>query len=211
MDVALIPVKPLRLAKARLADHFDRIERFEIAEALVEDAFALARSAAFLSWLVVTEDPVVVTMARAAGLDVAPDPGEGLNAALASAIATATSAGAGSVTILPCDLPLAWSGDLQDLLDTGATSDVVVVPSGDDGGTNALYLSPPDVLTPRFGPGSLKAHIEEAERLKVRCSVLALDRLALDIDTIEDVDAFLARPNRFPSKTGQVLDRLRGS
>jgi 2-phospho-L-lactate/phosphoenolpyruvate guanylyltransferase len=210
MDAALIPVKSLREAKARLGDHFEPAARLAIARALLEDALALAGSAPFLRWWVVSDDPEVVDAARAKGVGIAPDRGRGLNAALASGIQTVAAAGAGSVTIVPCDLPLAWKGDLEDLLDTGATSDVVVVPSGNDGGTNALYLSPPDLLAPHFGEGSMKRHLEAAEAKRVRCSVLALERFALDIDTIEDVDAFLERPNRFPSRTGEVLERLRG-
>ena len=209
MDAALVPVKALARAKSRLAGHFAPNERLAVARALLEDTFTLAESASFLSWWIVSPDPVVEELARSRGVATAPDPGRGLNPALDAGIATLVAEGATSVSIIPCDVPLAWSGDLHDLLDTGATSDVVVVPSGTDGGTNALYLSPPDVLAPHFGEGSLKAHLEEAEARRARCSILALDRLALDIDTIEDVDAFLARPNRFPSKTGEVLERLR--
>ena len=78
-----------------------------------------------------------------------------------------------------------------------------------DGGTNGLYLGPPDVMTPLFGPGSLRAHIEEAERRGIRCSILSLPRVELDIDTIEDVDAFLAIPKHAGSRTNEVLVRLR--
>jgi 2-phospho-L-lactate/phosphoenolpyruvate guanylyltransferase len=211
MDAGLIPVKKLRLAKARLSEHFTTYERFEIARALLDDTITLARSAPFLEWWVVSDDPVVEEMARSHGFELAADPGEGLNSALAAGIEVITAAGAESVTIVPCDVPLAWKGDLEDLLDTGATSDVVLVPSGNDGGTNALYLSPPDLLEPHFGEGSMKAHIADAEARGARCSILALDRFALDIDTIEDVDAFLAKPNRFPSRTGEVLEKLRAS
>jgi 2-phospho-L-lactate/phosphoenolpyruvate guanylyltransferase len=209
MDAALIPVKSLRDAKTRLAPHFDQAARLEIARALLEDALELVASASFYEWWVVTADPEAAGAAGARGLRTAADPGDGLNPALAVGIAAASAAGATSVTIVPCDVPLAYKGDLEDLRDTGDTSDVVLVPSGDDGGTNALYLSPPDLVTPRFGQGSLKSHLAAAEASGVRCSILSLPRLALDIDTIEDVDAFLRWPHRFPSRTGEVLERLR--
>lgn len=209
MDAGLIPVKALARAKSRLAPHFDDDARLAISRALLDDTLALADSVPFFEWWVVSEDDEVMGAARARGFHVATDPGEGLNPALEAGIAAAAAAGATSVTIVPCDVPLAFRGDLEDLRDTGDTSDVVLVPSGDDGGTNALYLSPPDVLVPRFGAHSMKAHIESAEARALRCSILALPRLALDIDTIEDVDAFLEWPNRFPSRTGEVLERLR--
>jgi 2-phospho-L-lactate guanylyltransferase len=114
------------------------------------------------------------------------------------------------VTVIPADVPLAWRGDIEDLLDTGATSDVVVVPSGADGGTNGLYLSPPDLLAPQFGPHSLQAHLKLAEKGGYRCSVLSLPRLALDIDGPEDVDELLTRP-RGPveSRSSKILRTLR--
>ena len=112
------------------------------------------------------------------------------------------------MTIFPSDVPLAWEGDLRDIVDTGATSSVVVAPSR-DGGTNALYLSPCDALTPSFGRFSFKAHLAEAERLGIRCTMLSLPRLELDIDTIEDVDAYLARPKAADTRTSQVLTEIR--
>lgn len=210
MDAALLPVKNLREAKARLAADLDPDERLELARALLDDALALAASAPFFRWWVVSDDHEVLSLARTRGFDALEDPGGGLNPALAAGIEAAAGAGAESVTIVPCDVPLAWKGDLEDLLDTGATSDVVVVPSGDDGGTNALYLSPPGLMPPRFGEGSLKAHIEAAEARRARCSILALDRLGLDIDTIDDVDAFLERVQH-PGRTAEVLRRLTAS
>lgn len=208
MDAGLLPVKRLDRAKQRLVPHVTEAERAEIARALLDDALALCESATMFEWWVVSDDPAVRALAAGQGFQIAEDPGRGLNAALTSGIEAVMAAGARSVTIIPADIPLAWSGDLQDLHDTGATSDVVVVPSR-DGGTNALYLSPGDVLRPRFGEFSFKAHLAEAERLGKRCSMLALPRLELDIDTIEDIDAYLARPKPVETRSSVVLTGIR--
>ncbi|HEV2754618.1 MAG TPA: 2-phospho-L-lactate guanylyltransferase [Actinomycetota bacterium] len=209
MDAGILPVKPLARAKSRLAPEFDGAQRLEIARALLDDALALCLSVDLLRWWVVSEDDEVLAPARDAGLDTVPDPGGGLNGAIAAAAGAASEAGAESVTIIPCDVPLAYKGDLVDLLDTGATSDIVLVPSGDDGGTNALFLTPPDLIEPAFGTGSLQRHIALAERRGYRCSILALPRLALDIDTPADVDAFLAKAGSFGGRTAEVLRKLR--
>lgn len=208
MDAGILPVKHLRRAKARLSEHFSDDQRAEIAAALLDDALALCESVDFMEWWVVSDDDHALKLAGQRNFRTIRDSGVGLNEALGAAIAVARDAGASSVTVIPCDVPLAFSGDVQDLLDTGATSDAVVVPSR-DGGTNGLHLSPPNVMAPRFGTHSFKAHIHEAERLGIRCSILSLERLELDIDTIEDVDAYLARPKHAPSRTGEVLERLR--
>jgi 2-phospho-L-lactate/phosphoenolpyruvate guanylyltransferase len=208
MDAGLLPVKRLDRAKKRLAGPLSEPQRLEVVEALLEDAFELCASATFLTWWVVSDDPRVLEQAEARGFSALPDPGGGLNAALEAGIRAAMAAGAGSVTVIPTDVPLAWAGDLQDIVDTGATSDVVVVPSR-DGGTNALYLSPGDVMKPCFGELSFKAHLAEAERLQKRCSILALPRVELDIDTVEDIDAYLARPKAAETRSSVVLARLR--
>lgn len=209
MDAALLPVKRLDRAKGRLADIFDAEERASVARALFEDALDLCAATPWLTWWVVSDDPEVLGVAAARGLRTVEDQGSGLNDALALAVKVLLDEAANSVTIVPSDIPLAYEEDLRDIVDTGATSDVVVVPSEGDGGTNGLYLSPPDLLAPRFGPASLNAHYDAAASLKLRCSILALPRLALDIDTLADVDAFLARPAYGSSKTRDLLGKLR--
>ena len=208
MDAGLLPVKHLDRAKSRLLPHVTDDQRRAIALAMLTDALDLCAAVKGLAWWVVTDDETAIAMAHERGFDVVVDPGTGLNDALEAGIATVTAAGAGSVTIVPVDVPLAWAGDIQDLLDTGATSEIVVVPSR-DGGTNALYLSPTDVLEPQFGEFSFKAHMNEAERLGKRCTMLPLPRLELDIDTIADVDAYLARPKAVETRSSVVLTQIR--
>lgn len=208
MDAGILPVKRLNQAKRRLSSHLDEQGRERLARALLGDALALCGSVEFLEWFVVSDDDEVLARAASNGFRTVRDRGEGLNSAVGVAAESALAAGADSITVIPCDVPLAFKGDLMDVLDTGATSDVVVIPSERDGGTNGLYLSPPDLLTPRFGGGSLRRHIEVAEQSSLRCALLSLPRLALDIDTIQDVRDFLAKPVHAPSRTRDVLEEL---
>ena len=207
MDAGLLPVKRLDRAKGRLSGWLDPDERAALALALFEDALDLCSSTPWLRWWVVSDDGEVLTIAADRGFGTIEDEGTGLNDALKLAIAEVVNHGADSVTVIPSDVPLAYEEDVRDLVDTGATSDVVVVPSDDDGGTNGLYLAPPDLLEPRFGSASLKAHVDAAADRHLRCSILALPRLALDIDTIKDVEAFLERPAYGPSRTRDFLKR----
>lgn len=208
MDAGLLPVKALDRAKQRLSTHFGADERRRIADAMFEDALDLCDSAEFLTWWVVSDGDEILERAEARGLSCVMDEGIGLNEAVLEGISAALGAGADSVTVIPCDTPLAFRGDLLDLLDTGATSDVVVVPSEKDGGTNGLYISPPDLLSPNFGEGSLRRHLALGEKGGYRCALLSLPRLALDIDTVEDVRDFLNRPRHAPNHTSAVLEEL---
>lgn len=209
MDAGLLPVKRLDRAKARLAAHFGDAERRAVASALLDDALTLCAAVGFLRWWVVSDDDAVLRRVVDRGLGAVRDDGLGLNAALAAGTEAAARAGAASVTIVPADVPLALADDVADVVDTGATSDVVVVPARAGGGTNALFLAPPDVMAPAFGPASLHAHVSGADRIGVRCSVLPSARLGLDVDTIEDVDALLAQPGAGDTHAGRVLARLR--
>jgi 2-phospho-L-lactate/phosphoenolpyruvate guanylyltransferase len=209
MDAGVLPVKPLVEAKTRLGPDFDAAARTAIARALLEDALALCASASFLTWWVISRDAEVLDLARDRGLRIIEESGSGLNDAVSQAVAVVAGAGATSMTVIPADVPLAWAGDLHDLLDTGATSEAVVVPAARGGGTNALYLDPPGVLAPRFGPASLQAYLAAAGSAGLRCSILSLPRLALDIDTVADVDAYLARPKPASGATQRLLEQLR--
>ena len=209
VDAGLLPVKRLSAAKQRLADRFSESQRIELSRALLEDALTRCEQTSWLRWWVVTDDAEVEQQAANRGVGVVADPGKGLNEALAKGINTARSAGATSVTILPVDVPLATADDVRDLVDTGATSDVVLATARVDGGTNGLYLSPPDALTPRFGPGSLRSHVADAEAASLRCSILDLPRLALDVDTIEDAHLVAADASS-DGATAPLLRRLLG-
>ena len=209
MDAGLVPIKSLSRAKERLSARYDEAQRIRIAEALLRDVLALTDSVPELEWWFVTDDDEVAREATAHGRVVRQESG-GLNEGLKLAIQEISASGALSVTVIPADAPLAWRGDLQDLIDTGATSDVVLVPSHRDGGTNGLYLSPPDLIDPSFGPGSLRAHMDQAEGAGVRCALLELPRLGLDIDDEDDADHFLEQARADQTHTGKLLIELNG-
>lgn len=208
MDAGLLAVKRLDTAKSRLASRFSDRDRLSIAAALFEDALDLCRRTTHLRWWVVSDDQAVVDRAGAHGLGSMKDDGSGLNDAITTAARVLTELGATSVTVLPCDIPLATPEDLLDITDTGELSDIVVVPSEGDGGTNALYLRPPEVIAPLFGPGSLSRHVHAAEGAGLRCSVLPLERLELDLDTPADIDRFLRADPPSTLKTAELLRTL---
>jgi 2-phospho-L-lactate guanylyltransferase len=205
MNAGILPVKKPSRAKTRLEHDFGDGRREAVARALLDDALGLLAAVDFLDWWVVSDDPEVLDRARSDGHGAIDDPAGGLNAALEHALAVAATKGASSAVIVPADVPLATAGDVGDICDTGETSDVVLVPSRRDGGTNALHLRPPNLLTPRFGTGSLQAHVGSAERSKLRCSVIDMPRLALDIDTIEDAKELVRRDEAAGSATAALL------
>lgn len=207
MDVGILPVKSLVSAKQRIAEELGDDARRALASALLDDALALCATGDWIRWWVVTADPVVERLARHFGFGVIEDPGGGLNPALKAAVAYAGEQGATSITIVPADVPLGTRTDLLDIFDVGATSEMVVVPALRDGGTNALYMSRVGLIEPAFGPRSLQAHLAHASAAKLRCSILRLPRLELDIDRADDIADLLKRPEAAGTAAGRAAAR----
>ena len=67
---------------------------------------------------------------------------------------------------------------------------VVAVPAIGRGGTNALFLRPPDAIGMHFGDDSLARFREDAEAHGVRFEVHHSDAMALDLDEPSDLDRF---------------------
>jgi 2-phospho-L-lactate guanylyltransferase len=190
MNAGLLPIKGPEHAKRRLAAELDGGVHRELIEALIEDALEFCVRTDGISWWVISDDEAIRALAEARGLAAVADSGVGLNEAVRTGLAAVAARGANSVLVIPGDVPLVRPEDADDILDTGAFSDVVVV-SASDGGTNGLYLDLPTEMEPRFGPDSLRAHVEAAEQLGLRCSILDLPRLAVDLDTPEDARVLL--------------------
>ncbi len=67
--------------------------------------------------------------------------------------------------------------------------EVIVVPDRHGTGTNALLLTPPDVIEPSFGEGSRARHERLAEEPGATVRVEEIASFMLDVDTPEDLDA----------------------
>lgn len=188
MPFALIPMKDLSRAKARLAPALDGIGRRELARALLRDVLAAATACpAFDGVAVACADPEVLSLAAGSGAEPLEEPG-GLNEALTSASRTLSERGVERLVVLAADLPLAEPEGIAAVAE--ADADVAVVPSR-DGGTNALALRP-DAIGYRFGPDSAQRHLAAAQQAGLWSLRLDVPALALDIDTPEDVDRLRA-------------------
>ena len=112
---------------------------------------------------------------------------------------------------MPGDVPGASADEIAAVLAAhGRASDgapaVTLVPSYDRRGTNCVLCSPPDVLPFAFGHDSFEPHCEAARAQGIAPRIIALPGLGLDIDTPDDLRAFMARP-----AAGRTLDYLRES
>ncbi len=197
MKIALLPAKPLPLAKTRLASVLDAPERMRVAEAMFADVLqALASARGLDAVVVVTADPLLAARAHAAGA-VLVDEGapRGLNGAVSLGTDAAVRLGATSVLVLLSDVPLVESSDIEELLRRAPARGALVVPSKEGTGTNAMLRQPPTVFPPCFGGRSLDRHVVTAERAHIACEIVRNVRIEFDLDTPEDLRDFATRPS----------------
>ena len=205
MPVPLLPVKALADAKGRLAPWLNPIERRLLTIAMLEDVVAALQATGGLEPpAVISPDREIWHRAEAMGCRVVeeePGPGADLNRSLNRA-AAGLDAREG-LLVVAADLPLASTAAIRRVAEAAATAPVVVVPSRDGAGTNALAWRDRASFAPAFGPDSAARHLALPGATR-----LDEEELALDVDTLEDLRAAAARVDP-ASVTGRRLRDLR--
>jgi 2-phospho-L-lactate/phosphoenolpyruvate guanylyltransferase len=193
------PVKDLPNAKQRLAGVLTVHERQGLFRAMLQDVLsALAASARLAGILLVTRDPEARRLAKHYGARVLlEEENRGHTAASSLGARTLAREGIEGMVQLPADIPLLTPEDIGALLDMhGEAPAVTLAPSRDERGSNAVACSPPDLLPLRFGDDSFLPHVLRARALGIEPQIVRRPALALDIDTPDDLAAFLGAPSR---------------
>jgi 2-phospho-L-lactate/phosphoenolpyruvate guanylyltransferase len=188
---AILPVKPLRLGKSRLAGVLDENERYRLNQDLLKNSLQVLTEVAEIERvLVISRDPQVLAMARDFRACTLQESGSrGLNTALNKATQMARSFAVQSVLVVPADLPLINIADIQELLALAEHPPVVVIaPDRHRRGTNALVVNPLGALRYAFGRDSFHTHCQQALCSEVRLEVAELPKLAVDLDTPDDIE-----------------------
>ncbi|MEU0115688.1 2-phospho-L-lactate guanylyltransferase [Streptomyces bobili] len=188
----VIPLKPLALAKSRLADTAADALRPGLALAFAVDTVAAALTcAAVRDVAVVTNDELAGRELAALGARIVPDdPRAGLNAALAHAAAVVRAMLPDSaVAALNADLPALRPLELARVLDAAAEFPRAFLPDAAAIGTTLLAVAPGRELLPAFGTDSRARHRASGAR---ELRPTAVDSVRQDVDTGEDLRAALA-------------------
>lgn len=188
---ALIPVKTLHQAKSRLAPYLNEDERAALVLAMLQHVIStLLDSAKFERVSVVSADRRVLEQVQTWGAEALLEKRQGHNPALEAAAVTELAAGAETLLTISADLPLLQVSDICNMIEQSRQYDVVLAPSLDGTGTNALLAHPPLALPYLFGPGSLQRYSMEAKQRELDFALYHSIGFALDIDTINDLETF---------------------
>ncbi len=216
MDVwATIPVKSLLEGKGRLAHLLPPESRAALVGDLLNHVLKVVSAVPEITHsLVVSSDPAVWDIAEANGALALPERAPlGLNRAVTYAYDLARKEGADAVLVLPADLPLVTTADIEQILDAGLGENrengsayhtmrrfgagsplsgepaqplMTICPDRRGDGTNALLLQPPVCFCFHYGPSSLRKHIQEALERDFAVRLVTSPGLLFDLDTQED-------------------------
>lgn len=187
----LVPVKPVAVAKSRLAPLGDRVRR-TLVGAFASDTVAAALASPLVgAVLVVTDDHVLAGTMTELGADVVPDAVvDDLNASLVQAAAEARRRWADLRPVALCaDLPALDVHELGEALDVAATHPAAFVADSAGDGTTMVAAASAEEFLPSFGPGSRRAHSAAGAHEIMEIDVPTLRR---DVDTPDDLHDALA-------------------
>jgi 2-phospho-L-lactate guanylyltransferase len=192
----LVPVKSLKQAKQRLAAILDQAARTELAQAMLLDVLETLGT-----WpnrpevALVTCDALALELASRYGFEVFADHANtGETDAIAMATNVCEKRGIDSTLVIPADIPLMESWELERILEAAPERGSVLVPAGDGRGTNAAFRRPAGLFPLRFGNDSFKPHFAAAQASGQPCMVLTLPGIAVDVDNPSDLKQLAALP-----------------
>ena len=205
---AVIPVKTLLRSKTRLSEILNPQERQTLTLTMLEDVLeAVQRSYMIQKVVVVSSDYKVREFASNFGAKFLPEKTQGLNQAVEQAIGWCVENDAKSVLVLPADIPLITSSNVDHIINLGSEQTSIVISPSKNGGTNALLQKPPNLIPLHFGPQSFSRHLAEASNKGVIPRIYRSQNVAIDIDSPQDLENLLKIETQ--TSTHKFLKRIR--
>jgi len=190
---AIVPLKPFVRAKSRLAQVLTASQRQKLAEAMYRHSIeTLINTPEVAGVTVLSRDTKALSIAHNYGIHTIQECGSPhLNHSLQRASELLRLQGCGGILVLPADLPLITPQDITQLIKlVRYHMSVVVVPDRNDDDTNALLVTPPDLIPFSFGKGSFRNHIALAKKAGATVQIYRSERIGLDIDMPCDLDFY---------------------
>jgi len=204
MKTVLLPVKDFKDAKQRLVPALDALTRAGLARAMLLDVLNVLRRARTPQRVVVfTASLEVIQMAKVFGFEVVLEPSVDGHSAAVNRMVAELSANSSRILSIAGDLPRLLPTEVDFALEA-SSEPITFLPSRDWTGTNGVLFMPPARITMEYGLGSFRRHLSKAAAAGIRSDVMDLPGIAFDIDTPEDLQAFLDDPRK-DSETWRYL------
>jgi 2-phospho-L-lactate guanylyltransferase len=192
LTFAILPVKPLARAKSRLA----RALKAPTRAALVRSIFSrtldvIAHVERIDGVIVVSRDLTILELARQRSAIALAESDSGLNPAITQAAQWAQAHHARSVIVIPVDLPLITSADLDEMIDRAVEDRcIVIAPDRREDGTNVLLVRPPGAIRFAYGAASFRTHCAQASARGLSVHEYRSPTTAFDIDLPDDLELY---------------------
>ena len=187
---AILPVKPLAKGKSRLHACLKTDEICLLNRCLFEETYQKLQACYEIDRiLVVSQDEEVLQYTRqSGGVALVENQQSSLNAAVSQALDFIVENDPGKVLIVPTDLPWMTVEDLAGLIGKREVGKfMVIVPDQRQWGTNAIFISHPGLLTPRFGRRSFQKHVKQAASRSAALTVWLNKNIQRDLDNPQDL------------------------
>ena len=204
---AVIPVKNLNESKQRLSSVFSPQERKQLTLAMLTDVLTAVKGSNIRKIVISATDPELAQIAQKLGVSFFSPSQNGLNPAVDEAITWSINDGADSVLVLPADLPLLTSQEINQIIALGKneSSLIVICPSW-NWGTNALFQKSTKLISSRFGPNSFTEHIRQAYCSGICVWIHFSPGISTDIDSEKDLSKLFKVESKTECK--KVLEKL---
>jgi 2-phospho-L-lactate/phosphoenolpyruvate guanylyltransferase len=194
MRALLMPIKDLRNAKKRLIGVLTPEERFGLAQAMLADTIRAVQGVrqADRIFFVTNYEPTMQLAEENHWEILREDQQISESDSVDAASRICEAQGVQALLRVPLDLPLIQPADIDDLLAVNCASPaLLIVPSRDGTGTNAILRTPPTLFPSHFGAGSFAKHLAEAGQAGARVIMRRNSRLEMDVDDESDLRALL--------------------
>jgi 2-phospho-L-lactate guanylyltransferase len=191
MISAIVPVKRLHISKKRLSTILSPRQRRSLVLVMLEDVLKALKPSPVHQIVVISPDAMVHLVANRFDVTFLSEKHSGLKMAIEQATEWCIQHQSDSTLVLPVDIPLISSEDITRIIELGVQETSLVLSPSRDGGTNALFRRPADLIETCFGPDSYKRHIKKGLEKRIRPKIYRSDRMSADIDSKEDLMRFL--------------------
>ena len=200
---AIIPVKTFSKAKTRLNLQQDCKEK--ICSLMLQEVLRTISSCKVVNQIIlVSKDEDALKIGRQFNAVEIFDNESGVNNAISLADDYLSGRKFDCSIVFPQDVPTMISSDIEILLGfIKSTDSVIIVPSRQFNGTNALVRCPSGLMQTRYDMGSYTHQIDAARIKTNNISIALIRRMMLDIDDESDL-AFMLKQNSKPDFCNKI-------